>query len=91
MLYSRDSYRTGKKVKLRRIYLKFKTIAQQGKKVGEKFYMTEWYQLPHKTALGLVLIISRSSMVIKITAGKLIQISIATFAAVSIDMKTFSV
>lgn len=53
--------------------------------------MTEWYQLPHKTALGLVLIISRSSMVIKITAGKFIQISIATFAAVSIDTKTFSI
>ena len=47
--------------------------------------MTEWYRLPPKTALGLVLVISRSSMVVKITAGKFVQISIATFGAVSID------
>lgn len=47
--------------------------------------MTDWYRLPHKTALGLILIISRSSAVIKITAGKLIQLSIATFSDVSIN------
>lgn len=46
--------------------------------------MTEWYYLPHKTALGLILIISRSSMVIKLTAGKLIHLSIATFGDVSV-------
>lgn len=45
--------------------------------------MTDWYCLPYKTALGLILIISRSSAVIKITAGKLIQLSIATFSDVS--------
>jgi len=45
--------------------------------------MTNWYELPHKTALGLVLIIARSSNVIKITAGKLFQLSIATFGDVS--------
>lgn len=47
--------------------------------------MTEWYRLPHKTALGLVMIISRSSVVIKITAGKFIRISLATFGDVSIE------
>ena len=47
--------------------------------------MTEWYRLPPKTALGLVLVISRSSMVVKITAGKFVQISITTFGIVSID------
>ncbi|XP_014484209.1 PREDICTED: uncharacterized protein LOC106749352 [Dinoponera quadriceps] len=57
-------------------------LTQQCKKVGETAYMTDWYRLPHKTALGLVLIISRSSAVIKITAGKLIQLSIATFSDV---------
>jgi len=45
--------------------------------------MTNWYELPHKTALGLILIIARSSNVIKITAGKLFQLSIATFGDVS--------
>jgi len=48
-------------------------------------YFTNWYHLPHKTALGLVLIISRSSVVIKITAGKLIQLSLMTFGDVSIN------
>jgi len=45
--------------------------------------MTNWYQLPHKTALCLILIIMRSSNVIKITAGKLVHLSIATFGDVS--------
>ncbi|XP_072747238.1 odorant receptor 82a-like isoform X2 [Anoplolepis gracilipes] len=52
------------------------------KNVGEEAYMTNWYDLPHKTALGLVLIIAQSSNVIKITAGKLFQLSIATFGDV---------
>ncbi|XP_012230139.1 odorant receptor 10-like isoform X2 [Linepithema humile] len=58
------------------------TLTQQCKKIGETAYMIDWYRLPHKTALGLILIISRSSAVIKITAGKLIQLSIATFSDV---------
>jgi len=45
--------------------------------------MTNWYRLPHKTARSLILIISRSSSVIKLTAGKLIHLSIATFGDVS--------
>ncbi|XP_071641257.1 odorant receptor 10-like isoform X2 [Temnothorax longispinosus] len=53
--------------------------------VGETAYMTNWYRLPHKTARGLILIISRSSNVIKLTAGKLVHLSIATFGDV---MKT---
>lgn len=52
--------------------------------------MIDWYRLPNKTARGLVLIISRSSAVIKITAGKLIQLSIVTFSDVSIDKLLFS-
>ncbi|KAL0117036.1 hypothetical protein PUN28_010122 [Cardiocondyla obscurior] len=58
-------------------------ITEQCKKVGEMAYLTKWYRLPHKTALGIVLIISRSSVVTKITAGKLIQLSIKTFGDVS--------
>jgi len=45
--------------------------------------MTDWYKLHHKTALGLVLIIAQSSNAIKITAGKLFQLSISTFGDVS--------
>lgn len=46
-------------------------------------YFTNWYYLPHKTALGMVLIISRSRFIIKITAGKLINLSLMTFGDVS--------
>lgn len=45
--------------------------------------MTNWYQLPRKTTLCLILIIMRSSKVIKITAGKLIHLSVGTFGDVS--------
>lgn len=45
--------------------------------------MTNWYQLPHRTAYCLILIIMQSSNVIKMTAGKLIHLSIATFGDVS--------
>lgn len=45
--------------------------------------MINWYELPHKTALGLILVIARSSNVMKMTAGKLFHLSIATFGDVS--------
>ncbi|XP_011880184.1 PREDICTED: uncharacterized protein LOC105568818 isoform X2 [Vollenhovia emeryi] len=54
-------------------------LTEQCKNVGEKAYMIDWYELPHKTALGLILVIARSSNVIKMTAGQLFQLSIATF------------
>lgn len=46
-------------------------------------YMSNWYNIHHKTARGLILIIARSNNVIKITAGKLFPLSIATFGDVS--------
>ncbi|XP_020295544.1 odorant receptor 4-like [Pseudomyrmex gracilis] len=58
------------------------TVTGQCKHVGEMAYMTNWYELPHQTARGFVLIIARSSNVIKITAGKLFHLSIATFGDV---------
>ncbi|XP_011684720.1 PREDICTED: odorant receptor 4-like [Wasmannia auropunctata] len=57
-------------------------LTEQCKNVGEMVYMTNWYKLPHKTALCLILIIIRSSNVIKMTAGKLVHLSIATFGDV---------
>ncbi|XP_017759756.1 PREDICTED: odorant receptor 4-like [Eufriesea mexicana] len=54
-------------------------LSEQCKKVGDIVYMTNWYQLPDKEILNLVMIISRSSMEIKITAGKLITLSVYTF------------
>ncbi|XP_024869589.1 uncharacterized protein LOC112453212 [Temnothorax curvispinosus] len=57
-------------------------LTEQCKNVGEKAYMIDWYELPHETALGLILVIARSSNVIKMTAGKLFHLSIATFGDV---------
>ncbi|XP_018364294.1 PREDICTED: odorant receptor 82a-like [Trachymyrmex cornetzi] len=57
-------------------------ITEQCRKVGEMAYFTNWYYLPHKTALGMVLIISRSRVIIKITAGKLVHLSLMTFGDV---------
>lgn len=56
----------------------------QCQKIGKMTYMTEWYRLHHKIALDLILIISRSNAVIKITAGKMVQLSISTFGDVSL-------
>ncbi|XP_031834876.1 uncharacterized protein LOC116427998 [Nomia melanderi] len=60
-------------------------LSEQCLKVGEVVYMTNWYYLPDKTVLDLILIIKRSSVTIKITAGKIIEMSISTFGSV---MKT---
>lgn len=47
--------------------------------------MTNWYLLPGNTAIGFVLVILRSSIVVKITAGKMIDLSLSTFGIVSIQ------
>ncbi|XP_078052080.1 odorant receptor Or2-like isoform X2 [Augochlora pura] len=57
-------------------------LTEQSMKIGDVVYMTNWYYLPGKTILDLTLIIRRSSAVIKMTAGKLIHMSIYTFADV---------
>jgi len=46
--------------------------------------MTNWYLLRENTALGFVLIILKSNVVVKITAGKMIELSLSTFGDVSI-------
>ncbi|XP_043593267.1 putative odorant receptor 92a isoform X1 [Bombus pyrosoma] len=58
-------------------------LTEQCMKVGEIVYMTNWYILPRKRIFELILIIARSSVVIEITAGKLIHMSIHTFGDVS--------
>ncbi|XP_076760937.1 uncharacterized protein LOC143429290 [Xylocopa sonorina] len=58
------------------------TLTEQCKKVGEVVYMTNWYYLPDKVILDLILIIVRSNVVIDITAGKFVHLSIYTFGQV---------
>ena len=44
--------------------------------------MTNWYHLPDKDILSMIMIISRSSVEVKMTAGKIIDMSVFTFASV---------
>ncbi|XP_015179331.1 PREDICTED: uncharacterized protein LOC107067918 [Polistes dominula] len=53
-------------------------------KVGERFYTIEWYRLSPKLASGLILIIAISNNPVKITAGKMADLSLLTFSNVSI-------
>ncbi|XP_017759730.1 PREDICTED: odorant receptor 4-like [Eufriesea mexicana] len=57
-------------------------LSEKSKKVGEAVYMTNWYHLPERSILDLILIITRSSVVVHITAGKFIRMSIYTFGDV---------
>ncbi|XP_011148009.2 odorant receptor 82a-like [Harpegnathos saltator] len=57
-------------------------VTEQCKNVGQMAYMTNWYELDYKTARSFILIIVRSNNAIKITAGKLFNLSIATFGDV---------
>ncbi|CAL7936652.1 unnamed protein product [Xylocopa violacea] len=57
--------------------------SQQCKEVGDVIYMTNWYNLPNKLILDLILIIVRSNLAVDITAGKIIHLSIYTFGHVS--------
>ncbi|XP_018343959.1 PREDICTED: uncharacterized protein LOC108749640 [Trachymyrmex septentrionalis] len=50
-------------------------------KVGFASYKIEWYHLPEKIALDLTLIISISQHPIKITAGKIINLSFSSFGS----------
>ncbi|XP_076376074.1 odorant receptor 82a-like [Megalopta genalis] len=57
-------------------------LTDQCNKVGKVVYMTEWYFLPYKCILDLRMIIARSSVVMKITASKMVHMSICTFSQV---------
>ncbi|CAL7936657.1 unnamed protein product [Xylocopa violacea] len=57
-------------------------LTEQCKKVGDVVYMTNWYHLPEKIILHLILIIARSSVVVEITAGKLVHMTLYTFGDV---------
>ncbi|KAK2583196.1 hypothetical protein KPH14_009216 [Odynerus spinipes] len=57
-------------------------LVEQCKNVGITSYMIDWYRLPRKKALGLILIIASSNSPIKLTAGKLFELSLASFCSV---------
>jgi len=45
--------------------------------------MINWYYLPNKGALGLILVMSMSNATLKLTAGKFMELSLASFCSVS--------
>ncbi|KAK2583186.1 hypothetical protein KPH14_009206 [Odynerus spinipes] len=57
-------------------------LAEQTIKVGERSYMVEWYRLPGKKSLAVILMIMMSNSTTKMTAGNLIELSISSFGDV---------
>lgn len=58
------------------------TFFFQSSQIGSVCFMIDWYQLPAKTVRSLVLVIAMSSHPIKISAGRMIDLSLATFGIV---------
>ncbi|EZA52115.1 ObirOr5-L35 [Ooceraea biroi] len=57
-------------------------IVEKSSQIGLMCFMIDWYQLPAKSVRSLVLMIAMSSQPIKISAGRMIDISLATFGNV---------
>ncbi|XP_066595269.1 uncharacterized protein [Prorops nasuta] len=57
-------------------------LSEKCVKVGDVAYAMEWYLLPRKTAQAMILIISRSNVACKITAGKFIVLTLSSFAII---------
>ncbi|XP_011707127.1 PREDICTED: odorant receptor 22c-like, partial [Wasmannia auropunctata] len=56
-------------------------LTDQSTKMYITFCTLDWYRIPHRTARGLVLIIAMSSIPVKITAGKFMDLSLNSFGA----------
>ncbi|XP_035737170.1 uncharacterized protein LOC118448245 [Vespa mandarinia] len=54
-------------------------LAEQTVKVGERSYMIDWYRIPERKSLALVLIIMMSNSSTRLTAGNFIELSISSF------------
>ncbi|XP_014475025.1 PREDICTED: odorant receptor 4-like [Dinoponera quadriceps] len=54
-------------------------LMEKSSQIGLMCYMINWYELPPKIALDLILIIVKSSHPIKISAGRMVDLSLATF------------
>lgn len=54
----------------------------QSSQIGSICYMINWYQLSPKSARSLILILAMSGHPIKITAGRMVDLSLTTFGNV---------
>nr|UEN71203.1 olfactory receptor 20 [Gregopimpla kuwanae] len=57
-------------------------LQEQCKAIGKAAYMIEWYRLPGKTGLALIMINIISNNPPKLTAGRIIDLSIETFCSI---------
>ncbi|XP_018406422.1 PREDICTED: uncharacterized protein LOC108782615 [Cyphomyrmex costatus] len=57
-------------------------VTEQIIKVRESSYMIDWYRLPEKKSLAIILIICMSNATTKLTAGNIIELSISSFGDV---------
>ncbi|XP_011684383.1 PREDICTED: uncharacterized protein LOC105447847 [Wasmannia auropunctata] len=57
-------------------------VAEQTIKVRESSYMIDWYRLPEKKSLAVILIICMSNATTRLTAGNIIELSISSFGDV---------
>ena len=64
-------------------------LTEKCKEIGNMVYMTNWYRLSDKDILNLIMIITRSSVEYKMTAGKIIDMSVITFGNVCLFLPIF--
>ncbi|XP_076177140.1 uncharacterized protein LOC143151675 [Ptiloglossa arizonensis] len=58
----------------------------QGSKIASASYETDWYNLPGRTARGIVLLLAVTKYPPKLTAGKIFDLSLNTFGVVSVTI-----
>ncbi|XP_012214673.1 odorant receptor 4-like [Linepithema humile] len=57
-------------------------LMEKSSQIGSMCFMIDWYQLPPKSIRSLILVIAMSSHPIKISAGNMFDLSLATFGNV---------
>ncbi|KAL6259127.1 hypothetical protein P5V15_009049 [Pogonomyrmex californicus] len=55
-------------------------LVERWQKIGNKCYMIDWYRLPQNKARNLIFPIIMSNYSVKLTAGKMLQITMDTFS-----------
>lgn len=63
----------------------------QGNNVRRMSITIDWYRFPAKEARNLILVIIMSSYPVKLTAGKVVDISLSTYTDVRIQKLDFSI
>ncbi|XP_019699227.1 odorant receptor 4-like [Harpegnathos saltator] len=57
-------------------------LMEKSSQIGSICFMIDWYKLPAKSIRNLILVIAMSSHPIKISAGRIVDLSLATFGNV---------